>query len=173
MTSTCCVYFVLILNFLYDFNFLFYSCISTRNIKTLEKYQKLYLSLWIIIFLFNTLWFLLKIIMICLKKLKYNFTYSINLFLMFFTIFLFVIAITYDMTLIIKKEIKFIGYQTFLWIGFILYLILSICEHNKIEDECYLSYDNSKERQMQQLEEKINNQGNYDDDLIPLKGKID
>ncbi len=89
MTSTCCVYFVLILNFLYDFNFLFYSCISTRNIKTLENYQKLYLSLWIIIFLFNTLWFLLKIIMISLKKLKYNFTYSINLFLMFFTIFLF------------------------------------------------------------------------------------
>ena len=65
------------------------------------------------------------------------------------------------MTLIIKKEIKFIGYQTFLWIGFILYLILSICDHNRINNQ--ISKDNLKEDEKKKLEET-----NFDDETIPL-----
>ena len=170
--STFCVYFILILNFLYDFNILFCSCISTRNIKLLKSYQKFYITLWIMIFLFHTLWYLSKIFMILCKKLKYNFASKIDLILIISGIFIFVIAITYDITLICKKEIKFIGYQTFLWLGFIIYLILSLLEHNQIEEECILSNDISKE-QMEKLEEKINKQGSLDDDSIPLKGKLD
>jgi len=170
--STFCVYFILILNFLYDFNILFCSCISTRNIKLLKSYQKFYIALWIMIFLFHTLWYLSKIFMIPCKILKYKYTSTINLILIISGIFIFIIAITYDITLICKKEIKFFGYQTILWFGFIFYLLLSLLEHNQIEEECILSNDISKE-QMEKLEEKINKQGSLDDDSIPLKGKLD
>ena len=170
--SIFCVYFILILNVLYDFNLLFYSCISTRNIKLLKSYQKFYITLWIMIFLFHTLWYLLKIFMIPCKILKYNFASKIDLILIFSGIFIFLIAIIYDITLICNKEIKFIGYQTFLWFGFIIYLLLSLLEHNQIEEECILSNDKSRDN-MENLEEKINNQGNLDEDSIPLKGKLD
>ena len=110
--------------------------------------------------------------MIPCKILKYKYTSTINLILIISGIFIFIIAITYDITLICKKQIKFFGYQTILWFGFIFYLLLSLLEHNQIEEECILSNDISKE-QMEKLEEKINKQGSLDDDSIPLKGKLD
>ena len=150
--SSFCVYVLLIFNLLFDLNFLFFSLISTRNTKNLEKFQIIYLFLWIIIFLLHVIWFCFKIIMMTLNKLRYYFTYLINLILILLSIFLFVIAISYDFTLIINSEIKYLGYQVFLWFGFILYLFLAIFDHKKIKFQVRDGYLIEEEERMR-LEE--------------------
>ena len=150
--SSFCVYVLLIFNLLFDLNFLLFSLISTRNTKNLEKFQIIYLFLWIIIFLLHVIWFCFKIIMMTLNKLRYYFTYLINLILILLSIFLFVIAISYDFTLIINSEIKYLGYQFFLWFGFILYLFLAIFDHKKIKFQVRDGYLIEEEERMR-LEE--------------------
>ena len=150
--SSFCVYVLLVFNLLFDLNFLFFSLISTRNTKNLEKFQIIYLFLWIIIFLLHVIWFCFKIVMMTLNKLRYYFTYLINLILILLSIFLFVIAISYDFTLIINSEIKYLGYQAFLWFGFILYLFLAIFDHKKIKLQVRDGYLIEEEERMR-LEE--------------------
>jgi hypothetical protein len=63
-----------------------------------------------------------------------------------------VIAISYDFTLIINSEIKYLGYQFFLWFGFILYLFLAIFDHKKIKFQVRDGYLIEEEERMR-LEE--------------------
>ena len=71
--TKCCSYSILIINFIFDFIVLFFACLCTRNTKLLNGGHKFFIALWIIIFLFNTLWNLVKFILIKKKiKLLYN-----------------------------------------------------------------------------------------------------
>ena len=146
--TKCCSYSILIINFIFDYIVLFFACLCTRNTKTLNGGHKFFIALWIIIFLCNTLWNLVKFILIIKKKLNYYTTYNIDLIMNFSGMGIFTIAIIYDLVLICKKEIKFVAYELFLWLGIMIYVLLSFISHFKLDDFCILSMDNTKDRQM-------------------------
>ena len=58
------------------------------------------------------------------------------------------IAIIYDLVLIGKREIKFVAYELFLWLGVMIYVLLSFISHFKLDDYCILAMDNPKDRMM-------------------------
>lgn len=146
--TKCCVYASFILNFIWNFLILFCACISTRNTKKLNDSQKFLLSLWIIIYIINTLWPLVKFILLIIKKLEYHLTYKLDLIVNFSGMGIYGISMIYDLVLIGKKEIKCIIYQLFLWIGILLYVLFAFIAHFKLDDACLLILHNSKEKQM-------------------------
>ena len=82
------------------------------------------------------------------KKLNYYTTYNIDLIMNFSGMGIFTIAIIYDLVLICKKEIKFVAYELFLWLGVMIYVLLSFISHFKLDDYSILAMDNPKDRMM-------------------------
>ena len=146
--TKCCSYSIIIINLIFDFIVLFCACLCTRNTKNLNGGHKFFIALWIIVFLCNTLWNLVKFILLLIKKINYFLTYKIDLIMIFSGIGVYTIAIIYDLVLIGKREIKFVAYELFLWLGVMIYVLLSFISHFKLDDFCILSMDNPKDRMM-------------------------
>ena len=82
------------------------------------------------------------------KKINYYTTYNIDLIMIFSGIGIFTISIIYDLVLIGKRDIKFVAYELFLWIGVMIYVLISFISHFKLDDFCILAMDNPKDRIM-------------------------
>jgi hypothetical protein len=89
-----------------------------------------------------------KFILLLIKKINYFLTYKIDLIMIFSGIGVYTIAIIYDLVLICKREIKFVAYELFLWLGVMIYVLLSFISHFKLDDYCILAMDNPKDRMM-------------------------
>lgn len=137
------IHFSLIIKFLFNLIILIILLISSRNIKLLKSYQKLYLVLTIIIWFLIVIKYLLKfsaLIIVNIKKKKFEFKEKIKIALKLAwavtnipAYIIMIIAFVYDCCEIIRGNVADITYEIIFSSIYILFVCFTINDYYQFE----------------------------------------